>query len=248
MAITVQNVYSAFCYDVCEDNGLVLGIVTLNQFYDLLNLVVLDFLKRSGLLQRIYTQSVFAGQTGYSIPDDIIDIQSVWISGRWLPVSTQRELSGKIRNWRTVPDIPRFYYTDGLPLQSLGLAPYPNYNSAEIVGVNYPNPPFAIYDQFWATCQVGVSQVLLNPVQHRGLTIIGTQKPNTQVAALTDPIPLIPDQFAIPALIFGLEERVFSADNELKDSQRARFCAAQFTEQINLVRAFSGMPSAEDQQ
>ena len=239
MAVTVQTVYRTFCYDVCEDSGLQLGIITLQQFFDTLNLVILDFLKRSELLQRIFTQTVQSGVTAYYIPDDIITVESVWLAGRWLPVSTQSELNNTIRNWRTIPAIPRFYYLDGLPLKSIGLAPYPNYNGAYIIGPNEPDPPHGIYDDFSATCQVGASQVYLNPVQHRGLTVVGTQKANTQVALLTDPIPLVPDPFCLTALPFGVGERVFSADNELKDMQKAQFCGKMYEESIALAKAIS---------
>jgi len=235
MSITVQNIYDTICFDLLEDGGLVLGIVTLQQFYDLLNLTILDFCKRSGLFQRIYTQDVIQSQGVYSIPDDLMEIRSVWLAGRWLPPATQRQLNDAIRNWRTITDIPRFYYTDGIGLSSLGLAPAPNYTGASIVG-GYQ------YDSFSASCNPG--PVTLNPAQHRDLTVVATRKPTTQVSALTDPIPLIPDDFASQALPFGVLERIFSGDNELKDEQASLFCGAQFTEAINVGVAISGEPEA----
>lgn len=247
MPVTVQQIYDMFAYDVCEDGGLVLEIVTVPQFMDLLNLAIADFLRESGLLQRIWTQTVFNGQATYGIPEDLLDIQSVWLAGRWLPQSTQRELNNTLRNWRTVPGIPKFYYLDGIPRKTIGLAPAPNYNGGFILGPNEPDPPHAVYDDFRAVCQVGTTETLLNPVQHRDLTIIGTRQAITQVSALGDPIPLIPDDFALAALVFGVENRVFGGDNELHDKQRAAFCWAQFKESINVGQSISGEPGGDDE-
>ena len=142
-------------------------------------------------------------------------------------------------------DIPRYYYLDGLGLKSIGLAPAPNYNGEWIIGPNDPKPPAAVYDSFSALCQVGATQVMLNPVQHRGLTIVGTRKATTQVANLSDPIPLIPDDLALQTLPFMVLHRLFSADNELKDSQRAAFCAAQEQETMSVCREVSGLPDRQ---
>jgi hypothetical protein len=242
MAVTAQEVYDRCCFDLAEDppGGLRLGLVTQSQFLDLLSLSILDFAKRSGLFKRIWSQTVLAGIGVYGIPDDIISIDSVFLAGRWLPPSTQRQLNDQIRGWRIGQAMPRFYYTDGLGLKSIGLAPTPNYNGEHIIGPVEPDPPFAVYDSFSALCQVGDTQVVLTPVQHRGLSFIGTQKPTTQVTALGDPIPLIPDDFAIQTLPFMVLERIFSSDGELLDSQRAAFCRAQSEEAISCCQAVSG--------
>ena len=245
MAVTVQQVYDQVCFDLAEDGGLVLGIVTVPQFFDVLNLAILDFCKQSGLIQRIYTQTVLSGVSVYSIPDDIVDVHSVWLAGKWLPPSTQQDLNNQIRKWRSTQAIPRYYYQDGLGLKSIGLAPAPNYNGEWIIGPNNPLPPAAVYDSFSALCQVGANQLMLDPVQHRGLTVIGTRKAATQVTQLTDPIPLIPDDLALQTLPFMVLHRLFSGDNELKDSQRAAFCAAQEQETISVCKEVSGLPDLQ---
>ena len=247
MSVTVQQILQTCLWDLCEDNGLQLGLVTFQQFIDMLNLTILDIAKRTGMLQRIYTQTVQSGIGTYGIPDDLLDIQSVWLAGRYLPPSTQSELNGLIRGWRKVLGVPRYFYTDGLGLKSIGLAPAPNYNGEYIVGPNEPSPPHATYGDFSALCQVGANQVTLNPVQHRGLSIIGTRKPVTQVTALGDPIPLLPDDVALQALPFGVLERIFSSDSELLDAQRSAFCHANFAEAVNVFRAITGEPAAPDQ-
>jgi hypothetical protein len=236
---TAQDVYDALCYDVLEDGGLVLGILTLPQFFDLLNLSLLDFFTRGELFKRIYTQSILAGQAVYSIPDDILTIEDVFVGGKWLPRATQAELNDKLRGWRRKPGPPQYFYEDGLPIKSIGLAPTPDQNSETIIGVDFPDAPFAIYDSFSATVSTISGPVLQNPAQHRGLSIVGVQSSFTTVSALTDPLPLIPDEFALAYLIFSVEQRIFESDNELKNAQAALYAGAQWREGLGVCEAIN---------
>jgi hypothetical protein len=236
---TAQDVYDALCYDVLEDGGLVLGILTLPQFFDLLNLSLLDFFTRGELFKRIYTQSILAGQAVYTVPDDILTVSDVFVGGKWIPRATQAELNNKLRDWRRKPGAPQYFYEDGLPIKSIGLAPTPDQNSESIIGANWPNAPFAIYDSFSATVSTIGGPVLQNPAQHRGLSIVGTQAATTQVSALTDPLPLIPDEFSLAYLIFSIEERIYSGDNELKNAQAALYAGAQWRECLGVCEAIN---------
>ena len=247
MAVTAQQILQTCLYDLAEDLGFQLGLVTNSQWVDHLNIVIMDLLKRTGMLKRVYTQSVFSGVGVYGIPDDIVTVDSVFLAGRWLPPSDQRTLNSTIRKWKTDLGIPRYFYLDGLGLKSIGLAPAPNYNGAFVIGPNNPDPPYAIYDDFSATCQTGATQTVLNPTQHRDLTIVGTRKAITQVTALTDSIPLVPDDVALLALPFGVLGRIFASDSELLDSQRAAFCFAQFDEVVNVFTCVTGQPGAPEQ-
>jgi hypothetical protein len=203
------------------------------------NLTMIDFLKRSGIVRRVFTQTIVAGIGQYVVPDDIMLIEECYVAGRWIGRETQATLNASLRNWRRKQDIPQYFYEDGLPLKTMGLAPVPNYDGAYIIGPNEPDPPHAVYDAFSAVCALPTGNTLLSAQAHRGLTIIGPRKP-AAVAALTDPIPLIADDWALAFLGFGVLERIFSGDNELADKQRAAYCAAQYLEGVNLGQAISG--------
>ena len=236
---TAQDIYNTFTYDICEDLLLRLGVVTNAQFFDLLNLSLLDFFTRGELFKRIYTQSILAGQGVYPVPDGILTVEDVFVGGKWIPRATQAELNNKLRDWRRKPGTPQYFYEDGLPIKSIGLAPTPDQNSESIIGANWPNAPFAIYDSFSATVSTIGGPVLQNPAQHRGLSIVGTQAATTQVSALTDPLPLIPDEFALAYLIFSIEERIFSSDCELKNQQAELYCQAQWRECLGVCEAIN---------
>ena len=57
------------------------------------------------------------------------------------------------------------------------------------------------------------------------------------VAELGDTIPLLSNDVALGYLGFGVLERVFSSDSELKDPQRSLFCHSAYQEGINALRA-----------
>jgi hypothetical protein len=241
---TLTDVYNRFAWDSCEDNGLVLGCVSVAQFLDDANLTLLDFLKQSGCLKRCWTMSVFAGVPTYTIPDDLMNVEAVFLAGRWLPKVTVADLNNTHRSWRRENGIPVGYYTDNLPPKTIGLAPAPDYNSLYIPGPNEPDPPHGQYDSFSVTA----NSVTYTPDQHRGLTMVGTRKTNTQMATVNNAIPLLPGDIALTALLWGIHERVFSSDCENKNSQAAAFSHAQYQECVNLMAAISGEPVVQDKQ
>lgn len=232
----LTDIYNRACWDWAEDSGLVLGIVTVQQFLDFANLVLLDLLKQTGCIKRVWTMSVFAGTPTYTVPDDIMNVEQVFLAGRWLPKYTVAELNNVRRNWRRDLDIPIGYYTDNLPPKTIGLAPAPNYNSIYIPGPNEPDPPHGQYDSF----SISINNGIYTPEQHRGLTIVGTRKADTQLVTVGDVIPLLPDDIALSALLWGIHERVFSGDNELKNAQATAFSHAQYQESVSVLQAITG--------
>lgn len=269
---TLTDIYNRACWDWAEDGGLVLGIVSVQSWLDFANLVLLDLLKQTGCIKRVWTMSVFAGTPTYTVPDDIMNVEQVFLAGRWLPKYTVAELNNVRRNWRRDLDIPIGYYTDNLPPKTIGLAPAPNYNSIYIPGPNEPDPPHGQYDSFSISINNGISWPILTaaqwaaltsatwetindaqftgtytPDQHRGLTIVGTRKADTQLATVGDAIPLLPDDIALSALLWGIHERVFAGDNELKNAQAAAFSHAQYQESVSVLQAITGeIPIPED--
>ncbi len=243
---TAQDILSVTCWDLLEDGGLVLGLLTNAEFLDLLNESLTDFLTESCLMSRVFTQTVFAGVGTYTVPDDIIRPDYVFLGGRYLPKATMRELNSTLRNWRRTPGPPQVWYTDGLPNKTIGLAPAPDYNGDFIIGPNEPDPPHAVYDSFSAIVQLPDNTTPLeNPAQHGGLTIIGPCKNAAPLATVGDTIPLLPDEFSMAYLGFGVLQRIFSGDNEFFDNQKAAFCAAQVKEGISLAKEITSEP--EDQ-
>jgi hypothetical protein len=151
-----------------------------------------------------------------------------------------QSLNNNQRNWRRELGLPKAWHGDMLPIKTIEIAPIPSYNGDYIPGPNEPNPPHAEYDQFWVSAvpSGGGPAVVESPAVHRDLTVVGPRKP-TLVAALTDPIPLLPDDIALTYLGWGILERVYSGDNELKSEQGSQYCSAMYREGISLMRSIS---------
>ena len=230
MAVYAQDIYQTVCFDLAEDLGLQLNLLTVDQFLLLLNQTISDFVTKTAPVKRIYTQTVMAGQSQYAVPDDILRVDAAFVSGNWIQSSTQPQLSRLCRNWRAEMGNPAQYHEDGVPMKTLELVPTPVWNGTYINGPLEPNPPHAIYDSFSAMGQ--------NARVLRGLSIVGPQQAPA-VATLGSQIQLIPDDIALAYLPFGVLERIFSSDSENKELQVAAFCGAQYTEGVNLLRAIT---------
>ncbi len=235
-----RETYVQLCYDLMEPGGLQLGLVTDDEFIRLFKLVVLDFCNSTGILRRIFTQTVFAGISEYTIPDDILRVDMAFLQGNWLPRSTAGGIANAIRNWRRALGIPLCFHEDELPIKTLELAPNPNYSGTYIPGSHEPDPIHGQYDSFSATVYLPANPtvpVIQTPPEHRGLTVIGPWYPSDitmdcEIEGLPD------DLFAY--IIFGVLARIFGGDNELADQQRAAYCSAQFAEGLSLCKAIAG--------
>lgn len=75
--------------------------------------------------------------------------------------------------------------------------------------------------------------------QDGNLTVVGTKGLVTNVFALDDVIPVVPDSFC-PALAYGILARIFSQDGEAKDLQRAQYAQARYSEYANAGAAVAG--------
>jgi hypothetical protein len=230
----VSEIYQQVTYDLLEDEALQLGIIDDPDFIDFFNLTLMDFLQRTGMLKLIQTQGILSGQSEYTVPDEMMLVESVFIAGRYLESSTTEEIANASRNWRRTVGIPKVYHEDQLPIKTVEVIPIPDYDGAFIPGPNEPDGPHAQTGEWSAIIDAAV---VTAPV-HRGLTLVGQAKPSL-VTALTDPIPLLPDEFSLSYLAWGILARIFAGDNEVKNPEQAQFCAQQYQEGITLGRAIT---------
>ncbi len=246
---TPRDIYVQLCYDLCEPGGLQLGIISDSEYIRLFKLTLLDFLNSTGILRRIFTQTIFAGTSQYTVPDDILRVDLAFLQGHWLPRSTAGGIANAIRNWRTRLGIPSCFHEDSLPIKTLELAPSPSYDGVFIPGASEPDPPHGIYDEFSAICFLEpnpLTPVLLTAPQHRGLTIIGPFYPGDLELHMDCEIPELPEDISLGFLLFGILERIFGGDNELRDPQRALFCHSQYQLGISIFRAIAGEPDSDE--
>jgi len=222
---SVQTIYGQVCYTLCEDppNGLTLGMVTLQQFLDILGVVLLDFCQRTGLVKTIFTAPIKAGVSLYQVPDDLMKPELAFVSGKIKERVTEDDLTNGHFKWRTENGWPRQWHEDNLPPKYMELYPRPSFN-----GVSYPGTtlPIGKYGDFFPA--------------DNNLTMIGAAAPDITAWTLVDssgnPVYLqaISDVFT-PYLVYGILEQIFSADGEMRDLQRAAYCRTRFLEAVTLA-------------
>jgi len=224
MSVTAQSIYDSICYDLLEDAGLVLGLLTVEQFFDLLNLTILDFNTQTAMVKGAFTQQILSNVGRYTIPDELTRVDQVYVAGRLVSPAQVADLNTLIRNWRrAAPGIPTLYHEDELPIRTLELVVAPNYSGVAITGGSAPG--------FYVAGQ--------SPAVHRNLTLVGPLKPAI-VGGPEEDIPIPADDAITGYLGFGVLERVFSSDSELQDQQRALYCGAQYREGVLALQAMMG--------
>lgn len=242
---SAQDILNQVLYDILEDPGIgpILGIVTVPQLIDILNLTITDFLTETGMWQVIFTSTVQLGVGVMSVPDQLMRVDDCFLAGALLGGSTITTVGRNYVAWRYAPGYPLYWHTDQLPPKTIELLPPPNYTGTYIPGTNEPDPPHGQFGSFSITDGLGVVE---NPQQHQGLTMVGPAVLGNLIAAI-DPIFIIPDDFALSALGFGVLQRLFSGDNELKDLARADFCRQQYLQIVATLKMVLGEPSELDQ-
>lgn len=244
----VNDLYLLHCFDFMEGGGLVLGILTIQQYIDLLNLTLQDFTQKTCFSSQVLTQYVEAGTSQYQYPDVMMRVDLAFLAGVLLEPTTVQALFNGMRNWRTDLKLPTRWHADELPLKTIELAAVPNDTGVYVPGPSEPDPPHT--QTGW---NVLFNAVTYTPDQHRDLTMIGPQLP-APVAALTDPLcfgttasptSYVPQDFVLAIIGFGVLARVFSGDNELHDPYRAQWCLSEYDEGCALVKSMMGEASGQ---
>ncbi len=212
MSVTVQNVYSQGCLVLLEDSGLTTGVYTEAQFLRDFHAVMLDFCQRTRLVHGVFTAMVTAEVAEYLVPDDIMEVSTCFYNARLIQKTSRQELDHLIHNWRKRWDIPRFWHEDDLDIKTVQIVPGPTISGDTIAG---DVPPIGEYDTF--------------AVGDCNLTFVGPRAPDEEAWELADMLSFIPDIFT-HYLVYGMLAKIFSADGETRDVQRAAYCTTRYEE------------------
>jgi hypothetical protein len=243
----VSDLTNQILFDILEDPpiGPILGVLTMAQLIDLVNLTLYDWNQKTCAISQVQTQYAEAGVSRYTYPESMMRIDEAFLAGVLLEPTTVQALSNGMRGWRTELKLPTRWHADELPLKTIELAPVPNDTGVFVVGPNQPDPPYA--QTGW---NVVLNSTVYTPDQHRDITLIGPQLPAV-VASTTDPLcygstgaptAFIPQDFCLGYIGFGLLARIFSGDNEIKDNARAEWAQGEYMEGVQIVRAMMGEP------
>jgi hypothetical protein len=217
----VATIYARVCAALLEPNGLALGIVTEAQFLNALADVLLDFSQQAPLDKQIFTELIQAGVGEYIVPDDLMAPELCFVGGKLIEKTTEADLTRGHFEWRRQWGPPKQWHEDSLEVKRVELFPKPDYNGTNIAG---EEPPIGHYDDFYPA--------------ERNLTIVGPAAPSKTAWEAGDTLDGIPDSFT-HYLTYGVLEKIFSSESELRDVQRAAYCRSRFDEGISLARAIA---------
>ena len=198
-----------------EPGGFVLGTVADADFLVAFAVVINDFMNRTGCSKQWWNQTIVSGTSVYAEPAATLRVEHVLVGGIYIGRTTREELDAKTPGWAAEQDVPYRWHEDGLAVGQLQLYPAPNYTGASL-GAGTAGEP--------------------NPL-NRDLTTIGAQRPSGTSYQLSDPIPSIVPNSAVPYLAWGVLAKLFSNDDENKDLARASYCSARFEEGVALFRS-----------
>lgn len=211
MSVTVESIVNTINFDLLEDTGLSLGLVTQGEVLDLLGQVLMDYLRKTGITWGVYTQQFINSQTQYAVPDlmpntfycfsnsviiEQVDLFSEYLQG----------------NWKLQIKPAKAWHADGLPIQTVEVMPTTPYSGTAT------SPTYGTFQ----------------PGNHN-LTMVGSTIASKETWNIGDTLDTIPDSLT-PYLVYGILERLFSMDGENKDLQRAQYCRSRYTEGISLGR------------
>ena len=159
--VTTTDVYNtvANCllepYDNGTAPGLSLGIVTEQDFLNLLQVTLLDFVNRTSLVWQVFTTTINFNQSQYLFPENMNEPKVAFVGGQYIDKMQLLDLDEYQYDWRNQYGVPQFWHLDGLPPKTLEVAVNPNYNGASYAIPVGPSatPPFGITNLFNGAAQ-----------------------------------------------------------------------------------------------
>jgi len=231
-----QDVLDQILPTIWEDNGLVLGLLTVQQFIDFLNLTLTDYQKRTGLYLQFFTQTVLEGQLTYPVPDPIMRVDDAFVGGELMEPAPFDYVQNYQAPYAYEYGPPRWWNQEQIPNRTMQLLPVSNYNSSGIPGATDPNG-----GQYGLPVLTDQDQNPTTMASSGALTILGPSLPAT-IVELTDPIPLLADDFTLSIIAHGVMQRIFSSDCELYDPAHAEFFGQLYEEGVALGAMIASEP------
>lgn len=264
MPTTVQSIYSQVCRIFMEDYGFGVGtgMITDSMFYTSLNDVLADFLDRTGCVKKIINVPISFGSPLYAEPDVLSEVQSSSQDQTFIYRDSGFFLDSANPNWNQEFGQPAKWREDENPPRIIQLTPAPSVDGYQ-VATSLPQQGYGTISStadvidFDIVTDVGVpgygtisgapNGAVYLETHNQGYGIIGSMVSSTanlQMIGAVIPyqdanyilgyLELIPDSF-IPAIVYGVSAKLFSADSEAKDMKRSQYCQTRFEMIMTIV-------------
>lgn len=266
MPTTVRSLYTDVAKVFYEELGFTLGTGIFNDgmFFQALFDTLNDFLSRTNCIKKIINMQVVAGVNAYPEPDNITEIQTTNYNQNYIFRDSGMYLSNINPMWTQEIGMPSKWREDENPPKTIQLTPGPDSDGYQVI-VIYPQAGYGVisstssvndFDITAGSAQSGYGTIKAAPegavyleTMNQGYGTIATMvsstgnvqmisavAPFTEDIDITSYVELVPDSF-IPYIKYGICFRLFSADSEAKDNQRAIYCQARYKEGLSLVGA-----------
>ncbi len=264
MPTQVQDIYNQVSLIFMEDNGFSAGtgMLTDSMFFTALGDILSDFLDRTESVKKIINIPIQAGIATYTEPDVIAEVQSASQNQTFIYRDSGFYLDSANPNWEQESDQPAKWREDENPPRTIQLAPAPNVDGYQ-VAVSLPQQGYGTISStsnvvdFDIVVDVAVSGYgtingapngaiyleTLNPgygtigymaSSTGNLQLISAVVPSQVDFNVLDYLELIPDSF-VPFVAYGVAAKLFSADSEAKDNQRAKYAQQRYQEGLMIV-------------
>lgn len=257
----VQDIYDDVCNALLEPNGLVLGMVTEDDFLRFYGEVYQDFLQGAGIIKKLANVVTVSGTSIYEKPEYAMEAEEAAYDRNYLHREDAFTLDALSASWKNQSGPPRRWHEDRLEVRHFEIQPVParsGYSvtmAASLYGtisakslpvdfdVSVSAPLYGVIGGFSGPIYLeagawGLGTIADLVPDSLNVTLTATVKPLGIAWTLNDFIEAIPNSFAI-YLKWGVLQTIFSMDGETKDEQRAAYCSARFQEGINLSQAIS---------
>jgi hypothetical protein len=144
MAVQVEQVYQDVCNAILEPTGVTtLGIMDLNDFFNILNDVLQDFLLRSGCVTGFFSLTSTSGTAAYAEPNTAMEVHSVYYNNVFLSRSSTWYLDNYSQTWPSLTasqSIPERWIEDDQPPKTIVIEPVPTVSGVTITLVATAQP------------------------------------------------------------------------------------------------------------
>lgn len=270
MPIKAQDLYNQVCIEICEPNGVQLGIVSQEDIINYINQTVREWIYASGLYKQLFIIPIIAGVSVYNQPSF-----SVGASQAWFNEETIFESSGFIWDqtddtWRLEGDgNPSEWREDNVGVLKLQLRPTPistgtkvttslagwygTWSSSTVPVVEFScESTSGLYGTIstcggdaFVDCPGGMFGIPSAVYVSTGNLLVATL--NDQYYTITDLtqyIDVVPNSFEF-YILAGVLARIYASDGEMKNPEMAKYWQTRYKEGINMARAIAGEVSLE---
>lgn len=259
---TVNDVYLRVCETLLEPNGFTLGLISEANFLEYFSATMQHFLATTGIVRCIAVMPQSFGTPQYTLPDFLGEPDACFSDGSAIRQDAEGNLSSIAKRWQSEIGTPRSWRQDKQLPNQVSLYPAPNVENPAAPAI----PPPGVYGAVlaWAPGQAntGVPAYIGTVIQSGGsatfttpgtffgsvplynfsrgnVCVIGPLGLMTQAISLSSPIESLTDDW-LTYIQYGILEKVWMSDSELKDTQRARYAHARYEEGIMLASAIMG--------